>query len=179
MAWVSGILRWLGQNGAPWRLVIPHATFASVVAFAPPSGSASPAGLASPRQALPLQPANDWAEEDPPRRDLMALHSFTEVAVFDGADQCLGQVRNLSIDRTTGQVVYALLRLDRDRRPIRYLPVPWSLLKPRPEGGYSVSLEPSDIEAAPSLSSDELGSFEASDRAWRDAASYFFLGITI
>ena len=78
--------------------------------------------------------------------------------VFNRAGERIGHIADLSIDRVTGEVVYAIMSfggfLGIGRR---FHPLPWSLLTYAPlEGGYVVQLDKQALADAPHYDVDEL-----------------------
>jgi HSP20 family molecular chaperone IbpA/sporulation protein YlmC with PRC-barrel domain len=78
--------------------------------------------------------------------------------VFSEAGERIGHVEDLSIDRQSGQVVYAIVSFGGFLGiGKRFHPVPWSVLKYDPEkGGYVVPLDKAALENAPHYEASEL-----------------------
>lgn len=183
---LADLKRWLIQNGAPWR----HAEGTLAL-----HGWGTPAARVTPRTPQSFlkaewpntrtkiwPPANDWDDAETHFRDLFPASCLAEITVFSEAGKQIGGIETLSLDRATGQVVYALLRLRACNAQSAEvaLPMPWSLLRRRPDGeGYVVKLGPEELSTAPRLSREDLDTFTAGDWVGRDAASYFYLGITM
>ncbi len=183
---LANLKRWLIQNGAPWRHTERALVGRSLTA---PAAQATPRTPPSFVRAVwpstrpqTWPPANDWDDDETHFRDLLPTSCLAEIPVVDEAGEQIGRIETLSVDRATGQVLYALLRLracNAEAAEVA-LPLPWSLLRRRPNGeGYVVKLRPEELSTAPRLSREDLDSFTAGDRAWRDAAAYFYLGKTI
>lgn len=77
---------------------------------------------------------------------------------FNGAGERIGHIEDLSIDRKSGQVVYAIMSFGGFLGiGKRFHPLPWHMLGYDPErGGYLVSLHKQDLENAPHFDADEL-----------------------
>lgn len=77
--------------------------------------------------------------------------------VYNKADR-IGHVDDLSIEKKTGKVVYAILSFGGFLGiGEKFHPIPWSLLDYDPErGGYVVPLDKAELEAAPYYDRHEL-----------------------
>jgi PRC-barrel domain protein len=77
---------------------------------------------------------------------------------FNGAGERIGHIEDLSIDRKTGRVIYAIMSFGGFLGiGKRFHPLPWHMLRYDPErGGYLVSLDKQDLEDAPHFDADEL-----------------------
>lgn len=78
--------------------------------------------------------------------------------VFNPRGEKIGHIVDLSIDRVTGEVIYAIMSfggfLGIGRR---FHPLPWSLLTYHPDrGGYVVSLDKQVLADAPHYDAEEL-----------------------
>jgi hypothetical protein len=83
---------------------------------------------------------------------LIAADKVQGTAVYNTADEKLGSIYDVMIDKKSGNVAYAVmsfggfLGMGND-----YHPLPWSLLKyDTSKGGYVVNLDKSQLEGAPS-----------------------------
>ena len=94
--------------------------------------------------------------------------------VFNRAGQRIGHIEDLSIDKVSGQVRYALLAFGGFLGiGDRFHPLPWSVLEYHTEkGGYIVPLGRPELETSPHFSKDELESFGAGDQAARAGAPF-------
>ena len=92
--------------------------------------------------------------------------------VFNRAGDRIGHVEDLSIDKVSGQVRYALVAFGGFLGiGDRYHPLPWSVLEYHVErNGYVVPLSRSELEAAPHYARDELEDFGAGEH--RPAAPF-------
>lgn len=83
--------------------------------------------------------------------------------VFDPDGDRIGHIEDLSIDKVSGQVLYALLSFGGFLGIMeRFHPLPWSVLTYQVDrGGYVISLDKDRIKSATSYTRDELESFGA------------------
>ncbi|RVQ68981.1 PRC-barrel domain containing protein [Croceicoccus ponticola] len=97
--------------------------------------------------------------------------------VFDEEGSLIGHVRDLSIDRTSGQVVYAILSFGGFLGIGKRLhPLPWDILSyNEKQHGYVVGLGKADLASAPHYDADELEGFggEQHARKHRDIFEYY------
>lgn len=102
------------------------------------------------------EPAS-WADS-PAEHQFILASRVEHTQVFNDAGRQIGHVVDLSIDRRTGQVVYAIVSfggfLGIGRK---FHPVPWHLLEYHPQlAGYVVPLDREALEQAPHYGADEL-----------------------
>lgn len=78
--------------------------------------------------------------------------------VFDGSGERIGHVDDLSIERVSGEVVYAIMSFGGFLGiGEKFHPLPWALLKYDPEhGGYVVALDKAVLKGAPNYDRVEL-----------------------
>jgi hypothetical protein len=78
--------------------------------------------------------------------------------VFDSTGQKIGHIHDLSIERVSGEVTYAIMSFGGFLGiGERFHPLPWSLLEYDPKrGGYTVSLDKATLEDAPSYDRFDL-----------------------
>lgn len=107
---------------------------------------------------------------EPSEHSLITTDRVTGTPVFNLGDERIGHVDNLSIDKVSGQVIYALLSFGGFLGlGERFHPLPWKVLQYDPiRQGYVVPLEKAQLEAAPSYTKDELEAFGAGDHTYRD-----------
>jgi len=81
--------------------------------------------------------------------------------VFDDSGERIGHVDDLSIERVSGDVVYAIMSFGGFLGiGEKYHPLPWALLNYDPErGGYVVSLDKTVLKDAPHYDRAELEAF--------------------
>src|SRR5690349_2030087 len=100
---------------------------------------------------------------------LIASSRVRERPVFDAEGRLCGQVRDLSIEKATGQVVYALVSsgglIGFNER---LHPLPWSMLRYDPQQeAYVLAIRAADFLDSPHLTTADLEFFGAGDDAWR------------
>ncbi len=98
-----------------------------------------------------------------------ALITASRVAgtpVFNRAGDRIGHIEDLSIDKRSGQVRYALLALGGFLGiGERFHPLPWTVLEFHPDRhGYVLPLDQPELEKAPHYAKDELEPFGAGDQ---------------
>ena len=88
--------------------------------------------------------------------DVISSSKVEGTAVYNVAGEKLGSIDDLMIDKTSGQVRYAVLEfggflgMGTDRYPI-----PWKVLRySQDKGGYLVPLDKAKLEKAPKYSED-------------------------
>jgi hypothetical protein len=91
--------------------------------------------------------------------------------VFNRAGERIGHIEDLSIDKVTGQVRYALLAFGGFLGiGDRFHPLPWSMLHFDLErNGYVVPLDKPELQKTPHFSKEELEGFGAGDQTARAA----------
>ena len=102
---------------------------------------------------------------------LIVASRVTGTAVYNSSDERIGHVEDLSIDKLTGEVRYALMSfggfLGLGER-IHLLP--WSVLTyDTVREGYKLPMDRAQLEAAPSYTKDELEGFGGGDHIYRDS----------
>ena len=95
--------------------------------------------------------------------ELITASRVTGTPTFNSAGEKIGHVHDLSIDKVSGQVTYALLSFGGFLGfGERFQPLPWSVLTYDPEkGGYVVPIAKEALEKAPAFTADELENFGA------------------
>lgn len=107
---------------------------------------------------------------------LITVSRVKGTAAYDKAGEKIGHVQDLSIDKVSGQVRYALLSFGGFLGiGERYHPLPWSVLTYDVDKmGYVVPLDEAALKAAPSYSEGELEAFGAGDQDYRDAIFAYY-----
>ena len=102
----------------------------------------------------------------------------TGTPVFDRDGERIGHIDNLSIDKVSGQVVFALMSFGGFLGiGERYHPLPWNVLDYDTEKeGYVVSLDKDALEKAPSYTRDQLEPFGGGERYAEELYAYYGLG---
>lgn len=129
-----------------------------------PSGAA---GM-EPKRVAPL----------PARREPRILQARRVIGtpVLDASGAKAGRIADLSIDKRTGQVVYALIGVEGGLGFLkRIVPVPWALLRyDAAKGGYAAPADREDLARGPALTPEELQSLGAGDDAWRERLAIYY-----
>jgi hypothetical protein len=96
--------------------------------------------------------------------------------VYNSDGEKIGHVDDLSIDKVSGQVIYALLSFGGFLGiGERFHPLPWDVLDyDTSKDGYVVPLTKAELEAAPTYSRDELEAFGGGDRSYRDSLFAYY-----
>ena len=107
---------------------------------------------------------------------LIVASRVTGTSVFNNSGERIGHVEDLSIDKLTGEVRYALMSfggfLGLGER-IHLLP--WSVLTyDTVREGYSLPMDRAQLEAAPSYTKDELEGFGGGDTHYRDSLFSYY-----
>ena len=105
---------------------------------------------------------------------LITASRVSGTPVFNRAGERIGHIEDLSIDKRTGQVRYALMAFGGFLGiGDRFHPLPWSVLEYHTEkNGYVVPLGRPELEKSPHFSKDELETFGAGDLASRASAPF-------
>ena len=96
--------------------------------------------------------------DDTAAHPLITAHRVNGTPVFNSGGERIGHIEDLSIDKRSGQVVYALLSFGGFLGiGEKFHPLPWSMLDYNPEqGGYVVSLSRQELEKAPTYELSDL-----------------------
>ncbi|WP_027132416.1 PRC-barrel domain-containing protein [Geminicoccus roseus] len=88
---------------------------------------------------------------------LIASDKVEGTEVYNRAGDHLGTIHNLMIDKTSGQVAYAVLSFGGFLGiGSTYHPLPWrALTYDRISGGYVIDIDKNRLEGAPSYSADQ------------------------
>lgn len=106
----------------------------------------------------------------PTEHRLITASRVEGTPVFNTKGDRIGHVEDLSIDKLSGQVRYALISFGGFLGvAARIHPVPWDVLDYEPGiEGYVVALTAEELEKAPSYGKDELEGFGDGDKIYRD-----------
>lgn len=101
---------------------------------------------------------------------LITAGRVTDTSVYNKQGQCIGRIEDLSIDKVSGQVRYALLSFGGFLgMGEKFHPLPWSVLDyDTAFEGYVLPLSKDELEKAPSYTKSELEAFGGGDRSYRD-----------
>ena len=107
---------------------------------------------------------------EPSKHNLITTDRVTGTPVFNLDGERIGHVDNLSIDKVSGHVRYALLSFGGFLGiGERFHPLPWAVLTYDPgQGGFVAPLDKTQLQAAPSYTKTELEAFGAGDQSYRD-----------
>jgi len=105
-----------------------------------------------------------------PNHALITAGRVTDTAVYNLSGDKIGRIEDLSIDKVSGQVRYALLSFGGFLHiGERYHPLPWGVLDYDTEkDGYVLPLTKEQLENAPSYTRSELEAFGGGDQSYRD-----------
>ncbi len=97
-------------------------------------------------------------------------------SVYNHAGEKIGHIEDLSIEKVSGQVRYALMSFGGFLGIGDKLhPLPWAVLRYDVEkDGYSVPLDKAALEGAPSYTSEELQEFGGADVTYREALFRYY-----
>ena len=89
---------------------------------------------------------------------LIAADKVEGTSVYNPADEKLGSIDHVMLDKVSGQAVYAIMAFGGFLGiGEKYWPVPWSQLKyDNAKGGYVVNLDKRRLEKAPSYEDDDF-----------------------
>ena len=169
----DGLLDVAGDERPVWRgdddISVRSATPEEQALVEAQSGSDNPHGLVR-------LPGGD--DEDAMSHRLILASRVEQTPAFNGAGERIGHIDDLSIDRRSGQVVYAIMSFGGFLGiGKRFHPLPWHVLHYDPQrGGYVVSLDQSALENAPHFEADELrelgGAQPAATQIWEYYGRY-------
>lgn len=116
---------------------------------------------------------------DAPRAEtskLITASRIKDTAVFNSFGDKIGTVADMSIDRTTGQVTYALMSFGGFLGiGEKFHPLPWDVLKYNTEReGYVIPLTKEELQDAPSYTSEELAAYGGEDVDYRDSVRRYY-----
>jgi sporulation protein YlmC with PRC-barrel domain len=143
---------------------------------APAGGEDSPAPAAAPLSlrpiGLPWRPIPTTGSG----HAMIAVSRVLRANVFDNRGRAAGEITDLSIDKSTGRVTFAIVSFGNFfGLRTRFHPIPWALLRyDTRRDAYVTPLTVSELDAAPSLTPDDLEVFGAGDRAWRDRLAAYY-----
>lgn len=98
--------------------------------------------------------------------------------VFNRQGERIGHIDQLSIDKLSGQVKYALMSFGGFLGlGEKFHPLPWNVLKYDVEqDGYVVPMDKAALNAAPSYTRDELEAFGGGERYAEELYAYYGMG---
>lgn len=113
---------------------------------------------------------------DARHENLIVASRVKGASVFNLDGDRIGHIDDLSIERQSGQVRYALMSFGGFLGIGEKLhPLPWSVLKYNTEKmGYSVPLSRAELENAPSYTVDELAAYGGQDVDYRERLYQYY-----
>lgn len=124
----------------------------------------------------PGKAAGDGRLDGSAGRRVLRASGVTQAPVFSASGERCGRIFDLSIDKRTGRIVYALIAVEGDLGLLsRVCPAPWDLLRyDAARGGYVAPAEKADLTAGPPITPEELRRVGASDGAWQDRLAIYY-----
>jgi len=116
------------------------------------------------------------ADDNTATHPLITAERVIGASVLNTAGERIGHIEDLSIDKVSGQVVYALLSFGGFLGiGEKFHPLPWSVLDYDPgKSGYVLGLDKAELNSAPSYTKAELRAFGGEDRSFRDALFAYY-----
>ena len=113
-----------------------------------------------------------------PRHPLILASRVEDAPVYNRAGERMGHVADLSIDKVSGRVIYAIMSFGGFLGiGEKFHPVPWSMLKYDVEkAGYVAALDKAQLKDAPYYDAAELVDLGASHQA---VISSYYAGFTL
>ena len=107
---------------------------------------------------------------------IIRTSGVTGAAVFSVSGERCGRICDLSIDKRTGHVVYALIAVEGDLGFLqRVCPVPWGLLRyDAAKGGYVAPADKIELTVGPPITAEELRHMGAGEEAWQERLDLFY-----
>lgn len=108
--------------------------------------------------------------------DLILASRVEHTPVYNLSGDRIGHVEDLSIEKISGQVRYALMSCGGFLGiGDRLHPLPWDVLDYDPEkGGYVAPLSKEELKLAPNYSAEELAAFGGQDVSYRDQVFTYY-----
>ncbi len=129
-----------------------------------------------------MQPTTDAGPHNPkaePRtkgNTLITANRIKDTAVYNSFGDKIGTVADMSIERSSGRVVYALMSFGGFLgMGEKFHPLPWDVLRYNTErDGYVIPLTKEELANAPSYSSAELTAYGGEDIEYRDSVRSYY-----
>jgi len=108
--------------------------------------------------------------------DLIISSRVKGTDVYNNSGDRIGHIEDLSIEKSSGQVRYALMSFGGFLGIGDKLhPLPWQVLRyDTDQGGYLVPLDKDVLEEAPSYTSKEVQDFGGADISYREALFRYY-----
>lgn len=106
---------------------------------------------------------------------ILSTKGILGTQVFDAGGAPAGHISDLSIDKATGRIVYALVGVDGGLGFLKRLyPAPWGLLRYDARlGGYVTPAERIDVANGPAMTPEQLQALGAGDDTWRERLAIY------
>ena len=110
------------------------------------------------------------------KHPLITAKRVTGTPVVNTSGEKIGHIEDLSINKTSGQVVYALLSFGGFLGiGEKFHPLPWSVLDYDPaKDGYVLPLTKEELDKAPSYTKAELEAFGGGDDSFRESLFAYY-----
>jgi hypothetical protein len=107
---------------------------------------------------------------------IVAANGVIGSRVFDAEGRKVGRIADLSIDKETGRIVYALIGVEGAFGFLKRLdPAPWRLLRyDAKRDGYVAPADKADVEGAPPLSAEQLRDLGLGDNGWQERLATYY-----
>jgi hypothetical protein len=111
-----------------------------------------------------------------PGHRIIRTSGVTGAPVFSASGERCGRICDLSIDKRTGRIVYALIAVEGELGFLqRVCPAPWDLLRyDVSKGGYAVPADKIDLTVGPPITAGELRRMGAGDQAWQERLAIYY-----
>ncbi|MCC7267142.1 MAG: PRC-barrel domain-containing protein [Caulobacteraceae bacterium] len=111
-----------------------------------------------------------------PARRLVGASRVIGSPVFSPRGERCGRVGDLSIDKASGHIDYALLYVENGLGFLRRVSAaPWRLLRHDAAlGGYVLPADRAELEKEPRLSDEDLQALGAGDRSWQERLALYY-----
>ncbi len=119
---------------------------------------------------------NDTSPAPQAKGDLIVASRVKGTSVFNTFGDKIGTIDDLSIERGTGKVRYALMSFGGFLGiGEKFHPLPWSVLKyDSAREGYVIGLTKEELAGAPSYTSEQLASYGGEDVQYRDLVGAYY-----
>lgn len=122
------------------------------------------------------RPHQSRSEPHKPERTLITASRIKDTAIYNSYGDKIGTVSDLSVERSTGQVIYALMSFGGFLgMGEKFHPLPWDVLRYNKErDGYVIPLTKEELANAPSYTSEELTAYGGEDVEYRDSVLQYY-----
>ena len=122
-----------------------------------------------------LDAARDALRDAAAEPRIVAANRVIGSRVFDAAGKKAGRISDLSIDKETGRIVYALIGVEGALGFLKRLyPAPWRLLRYDARlAGYVVPADKADVASGPPLTTEQLQDLGVGDTGWQERLAIY------